>query len=70
MGVAVVADPSPAGGVARALQDIEAKARGQPRTVLVMGPLPSTPRRPSHASTERVAESGVQHRSRSEGPRS
>ena len=35
-GVAVVADPSPAGGVARALQDIEAKARGQ-QTVLVLG---------------------------------
>ena len=33
------------------------------------GPLPSTPRRASHASTERVAESGVQHRSWSEGPR-
>ena len=35
-GVSVVADPSPAGGVARALQDIEAKARGQ-QTVLVLG---------------------------------
>ena len=35
-GVTVVADPSPAGGVARALQDIEAKARGQ-QTVLVLG---------------------------------
>ena len=53
-GVAVVADPSPAGGVARALQDIEAKARGQPRTVLVMGRyrqrrggLPTPPRRGS-----------------------
>ena len=36
-GVAIVADSSPAGGTARALQDIEAKARGQPRTVLVLG---------------------------------
>ena len=36
-GVAIVADSSPAGGAARALQDIEAKARGQPRTVLVLG---------------------------------
>ena len=35
-GVAIVADHSPAGGVARALQDIEAKARGQ-QTVLVLG---------------------------------
>ena len=35
-GVAVVADPRPAGGVAGALQDIEAKARGQ-QTVLVLG---------------------------------
>ncbi len=35
-GVAVVADPSPTGGVAQALQDIEAKARGQ-QTVLVLG---------------------------------
>ena len=35
-GVAVVADPTPAGGVARALQDIEAKARGQ-QIVLVLG---------------------------------
>ena len=50
-GVAVVADPSPAGGVARALQDIEAKARGQ-QTVLVLGryrrrrgELPMPPRR-------------------------
>ena len=68
-GVAVVTDPSPAGGVARALQDIEAKARGQPRTVLVLGPLPSTPRRASQVSTERIAKSGVQHRSRGEGPR-
>ena len=32
--VAVVADSSPAGGVAWALQDIEAKARGGRRTVL------------------------------------
>ena len=35
-GVAVVADHSPAGGVARALQDIEAQARGR-QTVLVLG---------------------------------
>ena len=35
-GVAVVADHSPAGGVARALQDIEAKDRGE-QTVLVLG---------------------------------
>ncbi len=35
-GVAVVADSDPAGGVARALQDIGAKARGQ-QTVLVLG---------------------------------
>ena len=35
-GVAVVANPSPASGVARALQDIEAKAQGQ-QTVLVLG---------------------------------
>ena len=35
-GVVVVADPSPAGGVARALEDIEAKDRGQ-QTVLVLG---------------------------------
>ena len=52
-GVSVVADPSPAGGVARALQDIEAKARGQ-QTVLVLGryrqrrgELPRSPRRGS-----------------------
>ena len=52
-GVAVVADPRPAGGVARALQDIEAKARGQ-QTVLVLGryrqrqgELPTSPRRGS-----------------------
>ena len=52
-GVAVVADPRPAGGVARALQDIEAKARGQ-QTVLVLGryrqrrgELPTPPRRGS-----------------------
>ena len=36
-GVAVLADPSPAEGVACALQDIEAKARGSCRTVLVLG---------------------------------
>ena len=36
-GIAIVADPNPAGGVARALQDIEAKAGGQPRTVLTLG---------------------------------
>ncbi len=36
-GVTIVADASPAGGVARALQDIEAKARGQPRSVLALG---------------------------------
>ena len=35
-GVAVVADPTPAVGVARALQDIEAKARDQ-QSVLVLG---------------------------------
>ena len=35
-GVAVVADSSPGGGMARALQDIGAKARGQ-QTVLVLG---------------------------------
>ena len=52
-GVAVVADPRPAGGVARALQDIEAKARRQ-QTVLVLGryrqrrgELPTPPRRGS-----------------------
>ena len=36
-GVAVVANSSPAGGMAEALQDIEAKARGGRRTVLVLG---------------------------------
>ena len=36
-GVAIVADSSPAGGVSRALQDIETKVRGQPRTVLALG---------------------------------
>ena len=36
-GVAVVADASPVGGVTQALQDIEVKARGQQRTVLVLG---------------------------------
>ncbi len=53
-GVAVVADPSPAGGVERALQDIEARARGQPRTVLTLGryrqrrdELPTPPRKGS-----------------------
>ncbi len=52
-GVAVVADPRPAGGMAGALQDIEAKARGQ-QTVLVLGryrqrrgELPTPPRRGS-----------------------
>ena len=35
-GVAVVADASPVGGVTRALQDIEVKARGQQRTVTVL----------------------------------
>ena len=52
-GVAVVADSNPAGGVARALQDIEAKAQGQ-QTVLVLGryrqrqgELPRSPRRGS-----------------------
>ena len=50
-GVAVVADSNPAGGVARALQDIKAKARGQ-QNVLVLGryrqrrsELPTPPRR-------------------------
>ena len=36
-GVTIVADPSPAGGVARALQDIEARTRTQPCSVLVLG---------------------------------
>ena len=36
-GVAIVFDPSPAGGVNRALQDIEAKTRGRRQTVLVLG---------------------------------
>ncbi len=36
-GVTIVADASPAGGVARALQDIETRARGQPRSVLALG---------------------------------
>lgn len=36
-GVAVVADSSPAGGMVRALQDIEARAQGQQRTVLTLG---------------------------------
>ena len=53
-GIAIVADSSPAGGVARALQDIESKARGQQRTVLTLGryrprrgELPRSPRRGS-----------------------
>ena len=52
-GVAVVADSNPAGGVARALQNIGAKAQGQ-QTVLVLGryrqrqgELPRSPRRGS-----------------------
>ena len=36
-GVTIVADASPAGGVARALQDIEARAQGEPRSVLALG---------------------------------
>ena len=36
-GVAIVADSSPGGDAARALQDIETKALGQPRTVLMLG---------------------------------
>ena len=36
-GVAVVADSSAARGMARALQDIEARAQGQQRTVLTLG---------------------------------
>ena len=36
-GIAIVVDSSPAGGMKRALQDIEAKARGHPRTVLLLG---------------------------------
>ena len=36
-GIAIVADSSSGGGVARALQDIETKARGQQREVLVLG---------------------------------
>ena len=36
-GVIIVFDPSPAGGVNRALQDIEAKTRGQRHTVLTLG---------------------------------
>ena len=53
-GIAVVADASLAGGAARALQDIEAKTRSQPCTVLVLGRygqrrgrLPTPPRRGS-----------------------
>ena len=51
-GVAVVADSSPAGGMVRALQDIEARAQGRQRTVLTLGryrqrrgELPTPPRR-------------------------
>ena len=51
-GVAIVADSSPAGGMARALQDIEARAQGRQRTVLTLGryrqrrgELPIPPRR-------------------------
>ena len=36
-GVTIVADASVAGGVAMALQDIEARAKGQPRSVLALG---------------------------------
>ena len=36
-GVTIVADASPAGGVAMALQEIEAGAKGQPRSVLALG---------------------------------
>ena len=36
-GMVIVVDSSPAGGVARALQDIESKSRGQQRTVLTLG---------------------------------
>ena len=36
-GVTIVADSSPAGGVTRAFQDIEARAQGQPRSVLALG---------------------------------
>ncbi len=36
-GIAVVTDSSPAGGMVRALQDIEARAQGQQRTVLTLG---------------------------------
>ena len=53
-GIAIVADSSRAGGVARALQDIESKSRGQQRTVLTLGryrqrrnELPAPPRRGS-----------------------
>ena len=53
-GMAIVADSSRVGGVARALQDIESKARGQQRTVLTLGryrrrrgELPASPRRGS-----------------------
>ncbi len=53
-GVAIVADSSPAGGMERALQDIEARAQGQQRTVLTLGryrrrrgELPMSPRKGS-----------------------
>ena len=53
-GIAIVADSRPAGGVARALQDIESKSRGQQRTVLTLGryrqrrnEFPAPPRRGS-----------------------
>lgn len=36
-GITVVADSSPERGIVRALQDIEVKARGRPRTVLKLG---------------------------------
>ena len=36
-GMVIVADSSPARGVARGLQDIESKSRGQQRTVLTLG---------------------------------
>ena len=53
-GIVIVADSSRAGGVARALQDIESKSRGQQRTALTLGryrqrrnELPAPPRRGS-----------------------
>ena len=36
-GITIVADASPVGGVARALQDIEARAKGRPSSVLALG---------------------------------